>query len=117
MKLKMPVRYYAISCVLLNQMSIDNKSINEINFASFTELRKAFLDVAMKHYETNPTKEVTKKIPDSYGLLFFKSFNGISIEGFENVVIKEICNQVEKQLIISGKYSQVNNNNEYYYAK
>lgn len=104
MKLKMPVRYYAVSCVILNQMTIDNVQINEINFASFIELRKALLNVAMKHFETKPDKKVSKEIPDSYGLLFFRQFNGIQVSGFENVVIKDICRQVEKQLIISGKY-------------
>jgi hypothetical protein len=104
MKLKLPVRYYAITSVLLNQMRIDCKEFNEINFASLRELRSILLQVAMKHIESEPDKKVSKQIPDSYGLLFFHSFNGIQIQGFENVVVKEICKQVEKQLYITGKY-------------
>jgi hypothetical protein len=104
MKLKLPVRYYAITSVLLNQMRIDSPAFNEINFASFRELRSILLQVAMKHIESEPDKKVSKQIPDSYGLLFFQSFNGIQIQGFENVVVKEICKQVEKQLYITGKY-------------
>ncbi len=107
MKLKLPVRYYAITAVLLNQITINNKELNQINYtaASFSELRKLLLDVAVRHYDSKPDKEVTKQIPDSYGLLFFEGFNGIAIEGFENVVIKEICKQVEQQLYKTGKFN------------
>jgi hypothetical protein len=103
----MPVRYYALSVTLLNQTSIDNNAINSIDFASLRELRSLLLFTAAKHLNKdaiNLDKKVTKEIPDSYGLLFFREFNGMQIEGFESVVIKEICKQIEKQLYISGKY-------------
>lgn len=110
MKLKIPVSYYAITALTLSQITVDNEALNNINHAAFTELRKLLLKVAVNNVE-NRQKVITKSIPDSYGLLFFETFNGIQMQGYENVVIKEVCKQVEKQLYRSGKY-QFNNKNQ-----
>jgi hypothetical protein len=108
MKLRMTVRFYAVSVILLNQTSIDNTALNSINFASLQELRTILLLVATKYLtkdKLNIDKKVSKEIPDSYGLLFFREFNGLQIDGFERIVVKDICRQIEKQLYKSGKYN------------
>jgi hypothetical protein len=103
MKVKLEVKYYALLAVVLNQTTIDNENLNAINFASFKELRKLFLGIVSQNMD-EPDKKVSKNIPDSYCLLFFYTFNGIPMSGFENVVTKDLCKQVETKLFISGKY-------------
>jgi len=91
---------------LLNQYTIDNEALNNINFALFRELRNELLTVCTKHlYSENLDKKVSKTIPDSQAILFFHNFNGLQINGYESVVLKEFCKQIQKELFISGKYN------------
>ncbi len=106
-KIKIPANYYRILAAMMNQLTIDNSGYNNFIIsqskqAAFCEMRQIFIDVARKHQESS--RSVTVKIPDSYCLLFFGSFYGLRMEGFLNVVIKEICKQIEEQLFKSGKY-------------
>jgi hypothetical protein len=108
MKVKLPVRHFALLHVILSQLTIENTRMNDIiisqiKLAAFIELRKIFIDIAIKHFNA-PDKKVSKEIPDSYALLFFASYNGIHITGYEKVVINDFCRQIEDQLYKSGKY-------------
>jgi hypothetical protein len=106
-KLKLPAYYYGMIVEMGNQLTLDNIEYNNLilaqsKLAAFSEMRQLFLDVTVKH--GNAHKKVSKQIPASYCLLFFGSFYGLRMDGFLNVVIKEICAQIETQLFKSGKY-------------
>jgi hypothetical protein len=110
MKLKLPIRHYAIASEMLNQLTIDNLAVNNLivrqsTLQAFAELRKMLFDTALKNRHKSPDIAVYKSIPDSYALLFFSTYNGVTMTGFESVVIKTICKQIEQELFISGKYS------------
>lgn len=107
-KIKMPVSYYQEIVILSNQLTIDNTDYNNLilaqsKMAALMELRQLFLDVVIKN-SGNLNKKVSKQIPASYCLLFFGSFYGVKMQGFLNVCIKEVCNQIEEQLFKTGKF-------------
>jgi hypothetical protein len=109
-KIKMPVKYYSMIAGMSNQLTIDDLEFNNLilaqsKLAAFHELREIFLGVAIKHLDSN--KKVSVKIPASYCLLFFGSFYGLKMEGYLNVVIKEICSQIETQLFKTGEFKLI----------
>lgn len=106
MRLRIPLSHYAIVSNMLGQFTIDNPSINQVNFALFKELRTEFLKVCTRNLGAyNTEKLINKTIPDSQALLFFENFNGIEIDGYIKVVLIGICEQIEAELFRTAKYS------------
>jgi hypothetical protein len=106
MKLRSSIRHYMIMTEILSQYTVDSVQVNQINFALFKEMRKEFLKVSARYVlSQNLDKKVSKEIPDSQAILFFMNFNGINAGGYANVVLKEICSQIESELFVSGKYT------------
>lgn len=106
MKIKISLRYCQIATAVLNQMSLAHFSkdmTSQIHYTILFELKTKFLEVIRKKENQEESKKVSLEIPDSYALCFFYGYNSI-LHGFEGVVCKEICKQIEKQLFISGKY-------------
>lgn len=111
MKLKLPLQYFVVVQAIMNQLTLESVTVNNLilqqwKAAAFEELRTIFQNVAIKNYGKPLDKKVSSgKIPESYLLLFFGMYNGRQVPGYDNVILKAICKQIEEELFKTGKYS------------
>ena len=111
MKFKLPLQYFLVVYGIMNQLSLDNfieenLIVKQWKATAFDELKQMFHSVLVKFQHEPLTKKVSsKKIADSYLILFFALYNGKQMPGYDNVVLKEFCKQIENELFKSGKYS------------
>lgn len=108
MTLRLPLKYFRMSAVFLNQTTIENYTHsflqNEFIRVCLMELRKSIVSVCLKHESNYDEKPVTKQIPDSSAILFYSIYNGVDVPGYEGMVINQICQQIENKLFKNGKY-------------
>lgn len=51
-----------------------------------------------------PKEKITIRIQESNAMFIFSHFAGGEHEGYENVAMNQMLNQIERQLFIAGKY-------------
>jgi hypothetical protein len=111
MKIRMPLRNFLVVSSVMKQLTIDSLAIDNLilkqwKAIAFEELRELFEATAIKNYGKTLDHVVnSKEINDSYLILFFALYNGVQVPGYDNVVLREICKQIEQALFKSGKYS------------
>jgi hypothetical protein len=106
MKIKIPVQYWFIGSKILGQMTLEMESPDlavQARLQALWELRQMFLQVARSNERKSPDSKATKDIPESYLLLFYAGYHNTQ-SGYDGVVTKEICRQIEAGLFQSGKY-------------
>jgi hypothetical protein len=105
-RIKMPLRYYGIIAQILSQLTIDRMDLNGIIMsASIEEMRKVFKRVVFLNEGENLDKEILKSFDETDCLCFYVHFNGLTcFTGYDRVVVRHICSQIEKKLFKSGKY-------------
>jgi hypothetical protein len=106
MKLKLTVQYHYILSQILSQLIVPDSSFFSISRqAALHEFYSLIFPVVARYHNGDINKVVSKKIPDSYAILFFGCYNGFQLEDFQNTVKKEVCKQIELELFKSGKYN------------
>ena len=111
-KIKLPYSYYIIISGFLSDLENEGYELMgkdiitaQVLSTGLNELNRMLLDVVyMNQYDHSSRKIITKSFSDSYGLNFFGLFYGSNIDGYAKIPIKEMCNQLEHQLFISGPY-------------
>ena len=106
MKLRLYFREFYHATKILSQLSIEPESsdlMSQIRLQALYELKQVFMKVCANYTLKQPDKWITKEIPDSYALVFYVTFSGPG-SGYDSVVTKEICSQIEFQLIRKGPF-------------